>query len=397
MSGNAAAGLRLGVYTDYTYELLDGDVYAERAFALFLARVRRSVRSLTVIGRLRPEATGAARYPLGPDVELTPLPYYASLARPLRALPALARSLRAFWGALDDLDAVWLLGPHPLAIAFAFLARTRRRRVVLGVRQDLPAYMRTRHPGRRAMAIAADLLEGAFRRLGRRMPVVAVGPELAANYADAARVCEIVVSLIDEDSIISIEAAMDRNFNSEISVLSVGRLDTEKNPLLMIEALAALEERDPGRWKLVICGEGPSEQELRARLAELGLTERCEMRGYVSWGPELTAAYADAHLLLHVSRTEGFPQVLLEAFAAGLPTVATDVGGIRAAVGNAAVLVPPDDAGAIVEALRALSSEEARRRRLVGAGLSFVRDHTLAGEAGRVAAFIAGDGGGPPA
>jgi len=382
--------LRLGVYTDYAYELIDGEVYAERAFALFLARLRSEFAGLTVIGRIRPVSEGKARYPLGTGVAVLPLPFYASLANPLRTLGPLARSLRVFWRGLDELDAVWLLGPHPLAIAFALMALARRKRVVLGVRQDLPAYAKSRHPGRPAMAAIARVLEIAFRLLGRFCGVVVVGPDLAANYRGSREVCEIFVSLIGTDAIATAREAATRDYEGQLTMLSVGRLDTEKNPLLMIDVLELLEARDPGRWRLRICGEGPAEEELRVRVAASGLEERCELLGYLSWGDELDAEYGRAHALLHISKTEGFPQVLIEAFAAGLPVVATAVGGISGAVGDAALLIEPDNPEAAVDAMAEIASNPDRREALTNAGRDFVSEHTLDAEAERVASFIGG-------
>jgi glycosyltransferase involved in cell wall biosynthesis len=83
--------------------------------------------------------------------------------------------------------------------------------------------------------------------------------------------------------------------------------------------------------------------------------------------------------------------VIVEAFASGTPVVATDVGGVAGAVGggNAALLVPPRDAGAIVAAVERLLVDEAFRARLIENGLAFAREHTLEREADRVAAFIA--------
>jgi len=129
--------MRLAVYTDYAYHRSGGKVYAERAFAIFLGRLRGCLEHLVVVGRLSPPS-GKARYPLG-DAELVELPFYPKLSQPLRAAPALIRSLRPFWRAIDDIDCVWVLGPHLLAIAFAVLAALRRKRVVLGVRQDFPS------------------------------------------------------------------------------------------------------------------------------------------------------------------------------------------------------------------------------------------------------------------
>ncbi len=95
------------------------------------------------------------------------------------------------------------MGPHPMSIAFALLALVRGKRVALGVRQDLPAYVAGRHPGRRAVLAAAWALELAFRSLAFVCPTVVVGPALARKYRHSRRLLEISVSLIDEADIVS--------------------------------------------------------------------------------------------------------------------------------------------------------------------------------------------------
>ncbi len=105
---------------------------------------------------------------------------------------------------------------------------------------------------------------------------------------------------------------------------------------------------------------------------------------------ELQRAYREAHALLHVSWTEGLPQILYEAFAAALPVVATDVGGIRAAVGDAALLVEPGRPEAAAESLERIGREPELREQLVTRGLDLVRAHTIESESARTARFIAG-------
>src|SRR3954447_9920870 len=134
------APVRLAVYTDYVYKRRDGAVYAQRAFALFLARLGGEVETLAITGRLDPEP-GESYYRLPDDGDFVPLPHYASLARPLAAVPAMVRSLGRFWQLLARVDAAWLLGPYPLSFVFVALAALRRRRVFLGVRQDWPTYV----------------------------------------------------------------------------------------------------------------------------------------------------------------------------------------------------------------------------------------------------------------
>jgi glycosyltransferase involved in cell wall biosynthesis len=98
--------------------------------------------------------------------------------------------------------------------------------------------------------------------------------------------------------------------------------------------------------------------------------------------------YRSSHVFLHVSWTEGLPQVLSEAFASALPVVATDVGGVAEAVGEAALLVRPGDAAAAADAVARVSSDAELRRRMVSAGLTYARGHTLQSELDRVAEFI---------
>jgi glycosyltransferase involved in cell wall biosynthesis len=381
--------MRLAAYTDYSYHRVGGRIHAERAFALFLDRLAGSFEHLTVIGRLSPEGVGEARYPLGAEVGFVPLPYYAKLTDPRGFLRGAVGTLRAFWGGLDDVDCVAIFGPHPFAVPFTLMAWARRRKVVLGVRQDTPAYVRSRHPDRPSLHRIADAMEGSFRLIGRFCSVIVVGPAVAENYRHSRRLLEISVSLVDDSDIVDPAARQVSYDGEELTALSVGRLDVEKNPLLLADALAALVERDP-RWRLVVCGEGSLEGELRGRLAELGVADRAELRGYVPHAGGLAEAYRESHALLHVSWTEGLPQILYEAFAAALPVVATDVGGIRAAVGGAVSLIPAGDAPAAAEALAELGADPSLRAERIAAGNALVRAATIQAEVERVAAFIQG-------
>lgn len=394
--------MRLAVFTDYAYKQRDGDVYAERAFALFLDTLAHGVERMTLVGRVDPRP-GVGRYRLGRHVDFVALPFYETVTAPLAAARAMAASLRRFWRVLADVDVVWLLGPNPLALAFALQALLRRRAVVLGVRQDTRAYLRSRHPNRRWIWAVGAAIDGAWRLLARRAPVAVVGPELAAQYRGAKAVLPMTVSLVRAKDVDGEERSHD--YGGEIRLLSVGRLETEKNPLLLADVLARLDAPTPAeapagpraekpagppRWRLTVCGEGPLLEPLRERLEQLGVADRAELAGYVPLDGGLFDAYRSHQVLLHVSWTEGLPQILFEAFAAGLPVVATDVGGIRAAVGDAVELIPPGDADAAAAAIERVCADADRRAALVDAGLAQARDHTLEVEAARLVDFIAG-------
>jgi glycosyltransferase involved in cell wall biosynthesis len=392
-----APSLRAAVYTDYVYRR-DGDrVFAERAFALFLARAGAELARLVVVGRLDP-APGRWHYRLPDTTEFVALPYYARLSAMREASITIVESLRRFWRVLEGVDVVWLLGPHPLAFAFAALARMRGRRVVLGVRQDMPRYVAMRHPGSRGLRLAAGALEHGFRALARSVPVIVVGPELARHYARARRMLELHVSLMREADVASPAMFEARRYDGALQLLSVGRLAAEKNPLLLADVLARLtQDADDGDWRLLICGEGPLEGELRERLRSLGVERRAELLGYLPIHGGLMDRYRAVNAFLHISWTEGMPQVLLEAFAAGTPVVATAVGGVPEAAGDAALLIPPGDADAAASALARLAAEPELRRDLVNRGIERVRGRTLEAESARVARFLADPDGSVPA
>jgi glycosyltransferase involved in cell wall biosynthesis len=378
--------MRLAVYTDYKYRRDDAGVYAEKAFTLFIARLADQLDGLVLLGRVDPEP-GRWHYRLPDSISFVPLPWYRTLAKPLSVVPAMLRSVSRFWRALDDVDGVWLLGPHLLSIAFVLVAGLRRKRVVLGARQDLPRYVASRHPGRRTLQAFALLLEGAWRALARRNPIIVVGPDLERRYRRAIAALGMYVSLIDQRGIDDAARETDRDYAGRLNVLAVGRLEREKNPLLLADVLALLREQDP-RWRLVVCGDGPMRAQLVERLERLGVAEYADLRGYVPMNGGLAQCYRESHLFLHVSWTEGVPQVLLEAFAARLPVVATAVGGVADAAGGRALLVPPGDAPAAALALESLARDRSLRRRLTEAAADHARGHTVEAESRRVADFL---------
>ena len=372
--------MRLAAYEDAIYQRdADGTLTVHRAFPLFMFGLAAGVDELTVLGRLDPRP-GRSHYVVPDPDAFAPLPHYENAADVAAVLRALGGTARQFWRVLGSVDAVWVNGPSPMAVLLAVLALLRRRRVVLGVRQDTLAYARNRFPGRRGPLLAFQLMEGVWRALARVSAVTAVGPDLARRYAGAH---ELSVSFVHDADL---EAPRTARGEPPYRVLSVGRLETEKNPLLLADVLAALGPD----FALDIVGEGPLEADLRARLEELGVADRAALLGYVPLDGGLLDRYRAADVFLHVSWTEGLPQVLLEAFAARAPVVATEVGGVGAVAEGAALLVPPGDAGAAADAVRRLVRDAGLRERLVAAGLERARGRTQEAEHRRLLAFIAG-------
>ncbi len=150
----------------------------------------------------------------------------------------------------------------------------------------------------------------------------------------------------------------------EKRVVSVGRLDANKNHAMMIRAFASLSERYP-EYTLTIYGEGELRDSLEKSVRELGLEERVFLPGRVSDVPE---QIRKAALFLLVSYSEGLSNALLEAMALGLPVIATDVpsGGAAELIrdGENGILIPTGDQAALEKAMERVLSDAAFADRL---------------------------------
>jgi glycosyltransferase involved in cell wall biosynthesis len=153
--------------------------------------------------------------------------------------------------------------------------------------------------------------------------------------------------------------------------LAAARLEITKAYPTMLRALAALGE---GNHLLLICGQGSMLDQLKMLVTELGLGYYVRFLGLRSDVAELMGA-ADAFALS--SDTEGLPLVLLQASAAGLPIVATDVAGNAEVVvdGVSGVIVPPRDPQAFARAMKHVAGLSENERLSMGrAGQAWVQD-----------------------
>jgi glycosyltransferase involved in cell wall biosynthesis len=165
-------------------------------------------------------------------------------------------------------------------------------------------------------------------------------------------------------------------------VLAVGRLAGQKGFGLLLDAATRWRSRQPEPL-LVIAGEGPLAGELEARATSLGLTVR-----FIGHRSDVPALLAAADVFVLPSTWEGQALILQEALRAVVPIVATRVGGNPEVAGeDAAILVPPGDAQALADAVRAVLGDPALAARLRKAAAA--RAHDLPDEDAAVAAALA--------
>jgi glycosyltransferase involved in cell wall biosynthesis len=151
----------------------------------------------------------------------------------------------------------------------------------------------------------------------------------------------------------------------EAVVLAVGRLSREKGQEYLIRALERLTPISQP-WRLLLLGSGPDLDRLKALAAALGVTRRVL---FVGFRADVATFYGIANTFALPSLTEGSSNVLLEAMAAGVPIVATRVGGNPeiALQDETALLVPAADAAALGTALMRLMTDRDLATRLAAA------------------------------
>lgn len=174
----------------------------------------------------------------------------------------------------------------------------------------------------------------------------------------AARTCEAARTVVIHNAVDVAAAPRASPGTGEPVVVSVGRLKYPKDTRTLLDAAARVD----GEWRLDLVGEGPDRAEL-----EPGAPADVRFLGERHDVQELLAG---ASVFVLSSRSEGFPISVLEAMAAGLPVIASDVGGVAEQVEHdvTGLLVPRGDADALAAALQRLIDDPELRRRMGEAG-----------------------------
>lgn len=242
---------------------------------------------------------------------------------------------------------------HALGLLAARLApvpaRILSRRVDFPVRGSLGSRLLYADPADRIVAISEGVREALVRSGVRpdRIRVVPSGIDLAPFDAPCDRAALRARMGIARETVLAV---------------NVAALAPHKSQTTLLNAAARLRDRAPA-VRVWIAGEGPLRAPLLEEHASLGLGDRVRFLGFRTDVPDLLRA---ADIFCISSWLEGLGTSILDAMAAGLPVVATRVGGIPEAVtdGQTGLLVPPRDPERLADALAALAADPDRRARM---------------------------------
>lgn len=219
-----------------------------------------------------------------------------------------------------------------------------------------------------AFVVLAKSFEAALRRWGIRQPV----------HAEVIVIEDEALATFDLDRAIRSRLASPR-----IRVLFASRLMRSKGILTTIEALHIIQRSHP-QFELAVAGDGEAAGEAAALAARLQVAN-VSFLGVVS-GARKYETFRDAHLLCFpTSHGEGFPNVIVEAMAHGLPVVTRPVGGIPDFFQDGAhgFLTPSTAAADIAALILRVAADPLLYRRMAEASHRYARDHFLASDAAR--------------
>jgi len=407
-------GIRLVIVDDNPHVSWEGQVYPVNAtfqhFAAALLDLPGSpVASITSCVPLREATTTPGTRPLDPRIVVVGTAPFEGIAGYLGHLPTMFRANRPILrGAIAQADLVWIKVPASNAGLAAALARTA----------GVPRFG---YVAGSAAEVATGQTRGGIGGLGARL--VGTGYDVVGRLASMGgdRVivgrdldgAGIVTSLVEPDEILDRDGDPWPATPGRLELVWAGRLADGKGLDGLLAAIALLSGTttiDGGAQataggsaqataggsvrrldvRLTLIGAGPARERLADLVATIGIADRVAWTGYLADRPSYLAALRGADAFVFPSPAEGFPKVILDAMAVGLPVVARPSGSLaqlgpdrleRIGADDPAVIANP---GAVADAILRLIASPERVTSLRAAGRALVAAHTRPAEATRL-------------
>ncbi len=347
----------------------DGRWMSDGGFPLQMSALATLFDAMTLV-----TVVGAPRgggIPLPPSLTVVPVPKPAGTGwrRKLdvvRSSPALVRTLRSAYRKADVVHTP-LPGDIPL-VGFVVALFSGKRTIA-------------RYGGSWRPTAETTFMNRVTRQL---MRFAAHGSNVMLATGDPAdvdesRVQAIFSTALSEAELATLGAPASRAPLLPARAVYAGRLSPEKGLLVLIEALVRLRARGAPMPRVTIAGEGPQRAALEAAARSGRVAEAITFAGQLD-RRALSSAFADADFCVQPSLTEGFSKAWLDAFAHGVPVLASDVGAAGAVIGRSGErgwLVPPGDPEALSRALERVTAEGRDWTHLRAACRTFVEGRTL--------------------
>jgi hypothetical protein len=376
-------GIRIVVIDDNPHVFWEGRVYPVNAtFHRFLAGVLdvpgAPVTSIVHCVPMRAATAQPLTLPLDPRLEVVGTAPFEGIGGYLRRAPALLRkNATVFRPVIASADLVWIKVPASNALLAGWLAWRAGVPRFGYVAGSAWAVARGRGLGLPAQAVGL-LYDVAGRLAGGRHRIV-VGRGIVDGGG-------IVTSLVEPDEIREVSNAAWPAIPWRLRLAWAGRLAEGKGLETLLEALARLAatEEDGHRVELVIVGDGPARASLEARAARLRIGDRIHWLGYIADRATYMEALASCDLFVFPSPAEGFPKVVLDAMAVGLPVIATPSGQVRELGDDRIQTVNVGDPASLAGTIQRLVDEPERTLKLRLAGSVVAITHTRPVETARL-------------
>lgn len=380
-------GIRIVVIDDNPHVSWEGRVYPVNAtFHRFLAAVLdlpgAPVASLVHCVPLRPASSPPATLPLDERIEVLGTTPFDGIAGFLRAVPRITRrNARLLRPVIAGTDLCWIKVPASnglLAALLAARAGVPRFGYVAGSARDVARA--------RGLGFWPRLVGLGYDRAGR----IAGGRHRIVVGRDIVDGGGIVTSLVEPDEIRDPAGRPWPAIPWRLRIAWAGRVAPGKGLEVLLDALRLLvgQEAEGNRVELVMLGDGPARIDLEATAVRLGIADRIHWLGYVADRATYMDALASCDLFVFPSSAEGFPKVVLDAMAVGLPVVATSAGQLEP-LGANGLLEPASavDAAALAAAVSGVAGSSKLARRIAANGHAFASDHTRPAETARLVAM----------
>jgi len=372
----------LGIVSGMQAARANGQLYVHRSFGLLIDRLSQEYKAIVLsLPTGDPSARDAFDYAIqAENVVPLPQPNYQGMAASMRCLPSITRTYSELCSRVDHL---LIRGMVPnIAGLYAYAVRNRLKPChwIVG---DPVALLKSHRRGNwpsRWLGLTYSYADRILARVGRRLSGGAFlcnGDALARVYASP-RTLSVISSTLNEADFLERGDTCD---GSVVRVLLLSFMRPEKGAQYLIEAVGQVRVKP---CMLILAGPfgryGNYKSELETLIVDLGLQNQVALDDrYIQHGEDSAACFRAADIFVLPSLSEGTPRILLEARAAGLPVIATRVGGIPSSVtdGHDGLLVAPGDPRAIAVALERLIVDGGLRRKLIRNGQLTARRSTL--------------------